>query len=243
MRTYVALPATMRPPGDTNNNILYRDDFNPQAGDEGSVVKNLQSDITAQSKIPPGDSLAIKLGLDKIQPDTQDILELYKTITARYVRVGSIHPLKDHRTFFTELLRRLQAVDEAVGDPATLEKPLHLDTWQAAVANCYKTLLIGFYGTGKTVTLDSLVWRALANFGRFPNPNILIILWEALVKRFQEHFKDEAAVKVMDVNKGCRQYGIQEVQGVRRTRTRRSLRRQSASVHLQSPWRPLPLQD
>ena len=44
--------------------------------------------------------------------------------------------MKDHRTFFTELLRRLQAVDEAVDDPATLEKALHLDNWQAAVANC-----------------------------------------------------------------------------------------------------------
>ena len=90
VRTYVALPATMRPPGDNNHNILYRDDFNPQAGDEGSVVENLQSDIMAQSKIRPGGSLAVKLGLDKIQPASQEILELYKSITARNVGLGSI---------------------------------------------------------------------------------------------------------------------------------------------------------
>ena len=78
--------------------------------------------------------------------------------------------MKEHRTFFRELLRRLQAVYESVGDPATLEKALHLDTWQDAVANCFKVLLIGFYGTGKTMTLEALVGRALADTARFPNP-------------------------------------------------------------------------
>ena len=99
VRTYVALPATMRPPGDTKKNILYRDDFDPVARDEGSVVENLHSDIMAQSNIQPGGSLAVTLGLDKIKPPTQEILDLYKTITARYVGVGSIHPMKDYRNF------------------------------------------------------------------------------------------------------------------------------------------------
>ena len=43
----------------------YKDDFNPQAGDKGSVVENLHIDIMAQSKIKPGGSLAVKLGLDR----------------------------------------------------------------------------------------------------------------------------------------------------------------------------------
>ena len=62
--------------------------------------------------------------------------------------------------------------------------------------------------------MEALVWRALADTARFPNPNILVVIWEdseALVKRFQEHFKDEAAVKVMSINKACKKYGIKEV--------------------------------
>ena len=55
----------MRPPRNTNTIIFYKDDFNPQAGDKGSVVENLHIDIMAQSKIKPGGSLAVKLGLDR----------------------------------------------------------------------------------------------------------------------------------------------------------------------------------
>ena len=95
----MALPATMRPPGDTKKNILYRDNFTPLARDEGLVVENLHSDIMAQSNIQPGGSLAVTLGLDKIKPPTQEILDLYKTITAHYVGVGFIHPMKDYRNF------------------------------------------------------------------------------------------------------------------------------------------------
>jgi len=137
--TLVALPTVSRHhpavtglTGATDASILYREDFNPKCADKGSIAERLCQDIIDQSTIQPGGLLATRLGLATIQAPTTEVLAMYRTVAARYIGLGSLHPVKTPREFFVKMIKELQNIDKAASDPMRAPKALHLDPSQVA---------------------------------------------------------------------------------------------------------------
>jgi hypothetical protein len=201
VRTFVALPTVNRPADGGSDQVLYREDLNPMAVDHGSLAKNLEADIMQQTAIKPGGALAVKLGIANPLPPSQGMLDLLKKIASRYTGIGSLHPMKQYKTFFKHLIGKLQQVDRAMKNPATTDQALHLDLVQAGMAHKKDVMVTGTYGVGKTAILEAIG-------DRIENSTLTVIFWQKsyqLKKRFNDRF---VTADVMDGEEACQKFGV-----------------------------------
>ena len=129
---------------------------------------------------------------------------MYRTVAARYIGPGSLHPMKTSVTFYKQLFGVLQNVKEEVEDD--LPQALHLDKAQVAAINKDNLLLKGMYGSGKTIVVEHKVLEILKYD---PNAHVYLVVWEGgkdLVNRFKV-LKDDGNypnLKVMNGKDICR---------------------------------------
>ena len=88
------------------------------------------------------------------------------------------------------------------------------------ILNCFA--VVGFYGSGKTTTLEMACRKALLeNSKRFPCPKMIFLIWdkcEELKKYFEEKFKKimqqrpmlkrKRCIDVLDLEQACSKYGV-----------------------------------
>ena len=135
--------------------ILFREDLNPKATDTGFMAKNLNTDIMAQSTTMPGGLLSNRLELGDIQQPKEEVLDMYKRVTTRYIGLGSLFPDEKPGDFFQRVIQNLQTIEEVAKHPISMARALHLDSYQVSALNTMNILLKGMYGTGKTCVLKS----------------------------------------------------------------------------------------
>ena len=155
--------------------IVFREELTPGAVDQGSWAEDLVHDLRAQAAIPTHTDLCNKAGLNTIRAPTMEGLELFLTISARYVGTSSLFPMKDYPTFIGKLMAQLRRIDtqvvtrslERAVDTSSGCEALHLTPQQVAAVHSGRVMLTGMFGSGKTtVTILLLPFLLLTHLSR-----------------------------------------------------------------------------
>ena len=131
-RTFSFLPATDKLEDicqSCNEHIVFRDDLSKEKRQE-SLATQIQSDLAPQFT-SEGDELPAtfihKLGLENNQPSDIPGLDLLLKVSARYVGLGALFPIKTLPQYNCKKEQKLQKIDsEARRNLDKLEKVLHL---------------------------------------------------------------------------------------------------------------------
>ena len=148
-RTFSFLPATDKLEDicqSCNEHIVFRDDLSKEKSQE-SLATQIQSDLAPQFT-SEGDELPAtfiqKLGLENNQPSDIPGLDLLLKVSARYVGLGALFPIKTLLQYNRKKEQKLQKIDsEARRDLDKLEKVLHLKPNQLRALNSFNFFVDG----------------------------------------------------------------------------------------------------
>ena len=192
---------------DCKNHIIFREDIQPGADrNPVSVSDDLYESIHKQNTISSHHSLRTKLGMENLSPPSKEVEALFRTISTRYVGLGSLYPTKDRTVFLQKVISQLNKMDSFGGDM----RALYLSPEQMSAIQNLKMIICGMYGTGKTVVIEFVVQKILETIN---NPHIYLVAWEEshlLMDRFNKLKKNtqDSAIKIMSGDEVCKKFGV-----------------------------------
>ena len=128
---------------------------------------------------------------NQADPPSDYSLRILKTISARFVGLGSLFPIKSKRDHLEEKENQLTNIKNLVQDSLWSDDGHYMYLSQEQVSILYqegphKTIIEGGYGTGKTTLVEFMVDKIAQDHN---NPEIVLVCWSEsknLTNRFYE---------------------------------------------------------
>ena len=125
-------------------------------------------------------SLKEKMGLtNQAEPPSDNSLRILKTISARFVGLGSLFPIKSKKDHLEEQGNQLTNIKDLVQDSLWNDAEYYMYLSQEQVSILYqdgppKMIIEGGYGTGKTTLVEFMVDKIAQDHN---NPEIVLVCW------------------------------------------------------------------